>query len=86
MSKVVQIKRTKPRSGGDEYAIKTPRGYQLRDPELSRRGMNKVANATFVPTLDDAVTLLAKGYDLRMGRRGVQASYICLRNLEIIRV
>jgi hypothetical protein len=82
----VQIERTKSQPGGSEEAIFYPgKGYQLRPPETQRAGMNRVASAKFVTTFDDAADLIAKGYDIRMGRPGVWASYIAASGLTIVR-
>ncbi len=61
------------------------KGYQLRAPDTQRVGMNRTARATFVMTLDDAADLIAKGYDIRMGRPGARASYIAASGLNIVR-
>jgi hypothetical protein len=85
-SKVIKIERAKPRPGGSEEAIYYPgKGYQLRPPDTQRAGMNKTARAKFVMTLDAAAELIAKGYDIRMGRPGVGASYIAASGLVIVR-
>jgi hypothetical protein len=47
--------------------------------------MNKISRAKFVMTLDAAADLIVKGYDIRMGRPGVGASYIAASGLIIAR-
>lgn len=84
--RVARIERTKPRPGGSEEAVFYPgKGYQLRPPDTQRAGMNRVASAKFVATLDDAADLIEKGYDIRMGRPGVRPSYIAASGLNIVR-
>ena len=86
MPSVRKIERINPRPGGGEEAVFYPgKGYQLRAPDTQRVGMNRAARATFVATLDDAADLIAKGYDIRMGRRGIRASYIAASGLSIVR-
>ncbi len=67
MPKCIRIERTSPRVGGDEFAIKYDRGYQLVAPGFSKAERNLVRNATFVHTLGEAADLLDRGYSLRMG-------------------
>jgi len=83
---VTKIERAKPRPGGSEEAMFYPgKGYQLRPPDAQRLGMNKISRAKFVATLDDAAELIAKGYDIRMGRPGIRPSYIAASGLTIVR-
>ncbi len=84
--KGIKIERIKPRPGGSEEAIfYRGKGYQLRPPETPRVGMNSESSAKFVTTLDAAADLIAKGYDIRMGRPGVRASYIAASSLIVVR-
>lgn len=79
----IRIERLSPRPGGPEYPVKTARGYELVEPGLPPSERTKSENATFVPTLEDALPLIDKGYDIRMGRKGVRSSFIAKRSLKI---
>lgn len=78
------LKRKNPRAGGDEFPIRTNGLYQLVAPHLTIAERTKVENATFVADIEDAFELLKSGYHIRMGRKGVRPSFICLESIERI--
>ncbi len=66
---MLRIERVTPRPGAKESPILTSRGYELADRRAGREA-NKVANATFVRTLEEAVDLIENGSSIRMGAPG----------------
>lgn len=80
----VKIERTKPRPGGDEAPVVTPRGYELAKPFLGAK-RNHISSATFVRTLEEAADLVDKGYSIRMGRPGLRPSLISSKSLRVTR-
>lgn len=81
----VRIERTKPRSGKDEYPIATERGYELVDRRVAGQ-KNKVENATFVRSLEEAAYLVEQGFAIRMGGPGKRPSLISPAGVRIIRL
>jgi hypothetical protein len=77
------IRRTEPRSGGEEREWFQGK-LRLRSPKLPEEGKNRLENATCVDSVDEAVRLLKKGYAIRMGRPGIPPSYVFLDKLELI--
>ena len=75
-SKPISIRRAEPRSGGEEYPIKSGAGYQLVRPGLPPEARTRAENAVFVRKLEEAIPLLDAGYHIRMGRKGVRPSLI----------
>ena len=85
MSKTcVRIERTSPRPGGEEEAVRTAKGYQLRSTSLSGPGANKEENAVYADTLDEAERLINLGHYIRMGRKGKTPNYISKPGLRFI--
>lgn len=81
----VRIERRKPRRGCHEHPVRTGRGYELVDPPNVGR-KNKVEDATFVKTLEEAADLIEKyGYSIRMGCRDKRPSLISPSGLHITR-
>lgn len=80
----IKIERLHPRPGGQEEPVLTAKGYELAAPGLGKN-RNKADNATYVRSLDDAAGLIAKGYSIRMGRRGLRPSLISPKSLRITR-
>lgn len=86
MSRVIRIERKEPRPGGDELPCVYRDGwYQLVGPGFLKEERNKVKNATFVSTLDEAAELIERGFSIRMGRPGIPCNYIALKSLRIVR-
>ena len=68
----ISILRTHPRPGSQEHPVRTRRGYEL---VVGRK--NKVEDATFVKTLEEAADLIEHhGYAIRIGCRGKRPSLI----------
>ncbi len=81
----IRIIRKRPRPGGDEEPVFTPRGYELADPNLGS-GWHKVENATFTKSIAKAADLIEdRNFAIRMGRKGKRPSLICRDSLRIIR-
>jgi hypothetical protein len=78
----IKIERIYPRPKGNEYPVRTSRGYELVEPGLK----NKVENATFVRSLEEAIALIERrGFSIRMGCPGKRASLIRPKSLRITR-
>ncbi len=82
----IRIERLTPRPGGGELPVKTAKGYELVKPGLNPSERTKSENATYVPTLAEAIPLLDKGFSIRMGRKGVRPSFIAKGSLKIAKV
>lgn len=82
---VVRIVRTQPRAGGDEFPALTSRGYELVDRRVAGQ-KNKVENATFVRSLDEAAYLIEQGYAIRMTGPGKRPSLISPRGVKIVQI
>lgn len=82
--RVIRIERVSSRKGVVEAPVLTAKGYQLADPAHGAE-KNKVANATYVQTLDEAASLVSRGYSLRMGAEGKSPSLIAPKSLRIVR-
>lgn len=80
------VERSTPRPGGRELPVKTAKGYELVKSGLTPRERTKSENATYVPTLEEAVGLIDEGYSIRMGRKGLRPSFIAKGSLKITRV
>lgn len=78
------IKRKHPRPGGDEFPIKSKYGYQLVSPDLEANLRTKVEYAVHTQRLSEALKLIRKGYNIRMGRKGVRPSLIAEESLTIM--
>jgi hypothetical protein len=78
----VKIERIYPRPKGNERPVRTSRGFELVEPGLK----NKVENAWFVQSLEEAADLIERrGFSIRMGCPGKRASLICPKSLRITR-
>ena len=66
--RVIRIERVAPRKGVVEAPVRTEKGYQLADPAHGA-DKHKVAHAVYVETLEEAASLIARGFSLRMGPR-----------------
>jgi hypothetical protein len=82
--RVVRIDRVSSRKGVVEAPVVTAKGYQLVDPAHGKE-KNKVAHATYVRTLDEAASLVSRGFSLRMGAKGKSPSLIAPKSLRIVR-
>jgi len=80
----LRIERVKSRPGGKEEPVKTRGYYQLAE-RLSGRKTNKIEDATFVRSLEEAADLVERGFSIRMGRPGKRPSLISPHSLRIIR-
>jgi hypothetical protein len=78
------ITRLKPRPGHHEVPEYSGAGYQLVASSVSK-GRNKVENATFVRTLEEAADLVEKGYSIRMSAPGLRPSLIGPKSIKITR-
>jgi hypothetical protein len=85
MTNVVAIERVKSRPGVIEHPIWSARGYVLGNPEHGKQKHHAIYEVC-VKTLDEAATLVERGYSLRMGARGKRDSLICPAGLRIVRV
>ncbi len=78
------IKRLHPRGGIDEFPVRTKAGmYQLVRPGLPSDLRTNPDYNVYVRRLSEAVPLIRKGYDIRMGRRGVRPSFITEASMDI---
>jgi hypothetical protein len=83
--KVIGIERKKPRPGGVEEPYRTEDGkYVLGDPAKGNK-KHRVENQVYVRSLDEAATLIERGYSLRMTRSGKRPSLISPSSLRIVR-
>lgn len=84
---MVKIERASPRPGVDETPWRDSRGYyQLASPTLPASVRNKIENATYVATIEEAARLVELGgYALRMGAKGKRASLVSWRSLKVTR-
>lgn len=82
--RVIRIERVSSRKGVVEAPVFTAKGYQLVDPAHGNE-KNKVAHATYVHTLDEAASLVSRGFSLRMGAKGKSPSLIAPKSLRIVR-
>jgi hypothetical protein len=81
----IKIIRKRPRPGGEEEPVLTPRGYELADPSLGA-GWHKVENATFTKSIARAADLIEhSNFAIRMWRKGKRPSLIRRNSLRIIR-
>jgi hypothetical protein len=83
MTMPVTIERISPRPGVKEHPIETDRGFELADRRISQQ-INKVENATFVRSLEEAAYLVEQGFAIRMGAMGKRSSLISPKSLRII--
>ncbi|MCW3783871.1 hypothetical protein [Defluviimonas salinarum] len=81
---VIKIERTSSRSGAVEEPAITAKGYQLADPAHGKH-KHHADHATYVKTLDEAATLIERGFSLWMGAKGKRASLIAPKSLRIVR-
>lgn len=82
--RVIRIERITSRSGVVEEPVFTAKGYQLADPAYGKH-KHHAAHATYVQSLDDAASLIARGFSLRMAAKGKPPSLIAPKSLRIIR-
>lgn len=82
--RVIRIERVSSRSGVVEEPIITAKGYQLADPAHGKH-KHHAEHATYVRTLDEAATLIERGFSLRMGAKGKPPSLIAPKSLRILR-
>lgn len=82
MKRCVAIERVAPRPGGAEVPALSRRGYELACP---RHGAERhhARHAVFVRTLDEAASLVERGYSIRMGRPGLRPSLISPGKLRV---
>lgn len=82
--RVIRIERVAPRKGVIEAPVRTKKGYQLADPAHGA-DKHKVAHAVYVETLEEAASLIARGFSLRMGAKGKSPSLVARDSLRIVR-
>jgi hypothetical protein len=80
----VTIERINPRPGANEAPIKTERGFELVDRRISTQ-RNKVENATFVRSIEEAAYLVEQGFAIRMGATGKRSSLISPASVRVTR-
>jgi hypothetical protein len=80
----VTIERVNPRPGAKEQPVETDRGFELVDRRISKQ-KNKVENATFVRSIDEAAYLIDQGFAIRMGALGKRSSLIYPKSIRIKR-
>jgi hypothetical protein len=80
----VKIERVRPRLGVTEKPVETERGFELADRRITGQ-KNKVANSTFVRSIEEAAYLVEQGFAIRMGGLGKRASLISPQSLRIVR-
>jgi hypothetical protein len=80
----VTIERVNPRPGAMEQPVETDRGFELVDRRISKQ-KNKVENATFVRSIDEAAYLIDQGFAIRMGALGKRSSLISPKSIRIKR-
>lgn len=84
MTMTTRIERISPRPGAHESPIESDLGFELVDRRVAGQ-KNKVENATFVRSIEEAAYLVDQGFAIRMGARGKRASLISPQSLRIIR-
>ncbi|KGJ18595.1 hypothetical protein [Paracoccus sanguinis] len=82
--RVIRIERVAPRKGVVEAPVRTEKGYQLADPAHGA-DKHRVAHAVYVETLEEAASLIARGFSLRMGANGKSPSLVARDSLRIVR-
>jgi hypothetical protein len=81
---LVTIERVNPRLGAKEQPVETDRGFELVDRRISKQ-KNKVENATFVRSIEEAAYLIDQGFAIRMGALGKRSSLISPKSIRIKR-
>jgi hypothetical protein len=69
---------------GEPEPVVTAKGYQLADPAHGKH-KHHAEHATYVRTLDEAASLVSRGFSLRMGAKGKSPSLIAPKSLRIVR-
>lgn len=82
--RVIRIERVSSRVGSVEEPVVTSKGYQLADPAHGKH-KHHAEHATYVRTLDEAASLVSRGFSLRMGAKGKPPSLIAPKSLRIVR-
>lgn len=82
--RVIRIERVSSRGGVVEEPIVTSKGYQLADPAQGKH-KHHAEHAIYVRTLDEAASLVGRGFSLRMGAKGKPPSLIAPKSLRIVR-
>jgi hypothetical protein len=80
----VTIERVSPRPGAKEHPVETDKGFELVDRRISKQ-KNKVENATFVRSIEEAAYLIEQGFAIRMGGTGKRSSLISPKSVRIKR-
>jgi len=82
----IRIERKHPRCPNGERPAQTASGcYELASPQAGAE-KHKVANATFVSSLEKAADLIQnQGYSIRMECKGKRASLISPKGVRILR-
>lgn len=80
---VIRIERVAPRKGVVEEPDFTSNGYRLGDPAHGKH-KHHAEHTVHVRTLDEAATLIEKGFSLWMGAKGKRASLIAPKSLRIV--
>ncbi|ESR26346.1 hypothetical protein N177_0846 [Lutibaculum baratangense AMV1] len=73
-----------PREGLEEEPEFTGRGYRMADPAKGRQ-RHHAEHAIYVKSLDEAATLIDRGFSLWMVAKGKRASLISPQSLRIVR-
>jgi hypothetical protein len=86
MARVTKITRTDRADRADWVPLLNKGRYQLVSRSIPYPGRNRVANATFVNTLDEAGDLIERDYAIRMAPPGAsRGDYIYPENLKLDR-
>lgn len=82
--RVIRIERVSSRGGIVEEPVVTSKGYQLADPAHGKH-KHHAEHAPYVRTLDEAASLVSRGFSLRMRTKGKPPSLIAPKSLRILR-
>lgn len=77
-----RIERKYPPKGAPSHPYLTPRGYKLADP-CNGAERHHAKHAIYMPTLDEVVDALRKGWLLWMKQEGKRPTLICASSLLV---